>query len=81
MNKPTLLSSEITKQVWQHWLGNVAGLPPNQWPFNMRFANSRQLEYFKAWLWDQGGSLRVINRRYHIQAYDSAATMIAMRYA
>lgn len=81
MSKPILLSSELTYRIWCHWLGNVAGLPENQWPFNMRYASRRQMEHFKSWLWDHSGSIRVVNRKYHISAYDSDATMIALRWA
>ena len=81
MKKSILLSPETTYRVWCHWLGNVSGLPQNKWPFNMRYASRTQMEHFKSWLWNNGGSIRVVNRKYHIEAYDANATAIALRWS
>ena len=81
MNKPIVLPLEITVKIWNYWLTNVECVLEHDRPYSMVFDSRRNKERFRSWLWSQGGSLRVINKKFHIVAYDSDATMLALRWA
>ena len=79
MKEPILLSPEITIQVWQSWLRDVEGCELLA-PTAPRYASRVLRNRFDSWLWDYGGSIRLINKKYHISAYESDATMIVLRW-
>ena len=81
MNKPIVLPLEITVKIWNYWLTNVECVPEHDRPYSMVFDSRRSKERFRSWLWSQGGSLRVINKKFHIVAYDADATAIALRWS
>ena len=80
MMKPIVLPLEITVKIWNYWLTNVECLSEHDKPFGMVWASRSSKERFRSWLWSQGGSLRVINKKFHIVAYDSDATMLSLRW-
>ena len=81
MKKPILLSPETTEKIWLHWLQHVECGPENERRRNIRYAYRHQRERFDSWLWSQGGAIRVINKKYHIEAYDADATVIALKWS
>ena len=81
MNKPIVLPVEITVKIWNYFLTNVECVPEHDPPYSVKIAFSNHKERFRSWLWSQGGSLRVINKKFHIVAYDYDATILMLRWA
>ena len=80
MHKPIVLTSEVTTRIWKNWLIKVEG-ETGRIPHRMRYSyDAPHHDRFQTWLWNQGAVLRKINKQYCIEAYDSDATMISLKW-
>lgn len=85
--KNALVSTEILDKIWNQWLDQqeltkyerlyVLGRP-----YDSTVQRSNKVDRFQIWLFNQGGSIRRINKKFYIEFSDpSQASFFLLRHS